>query len=215
MTDHTNNTTNTSSAKSTQWNFDFRQTYFMTSAAKLSQCPEDNGVEIAFSGRSNAGKSSLINALCNQKKLAKTSKTPGRTQLLNFFTPDQTEQFRLVDLPGYGYAKVSKEKRSEWDLMINDYLYQRKSLKKIILIMDIRHPLQAFDTQLIDWAIESNLSIHLVLTKADKLKYGAAKAILLKITQQYQHHELITCQLFSASKKMGIEELTHSLLASN
>lgn len=210
------NTTDTENSENNQntenFDFNFNNTYFMTSAAKLSQCPEDQGLEIAFAGRSNAGKSSLINTLCAQKKLARTSKTPGRTQLLNFFTPDKTKNYRLVDLPGYGYAKVSKKMREQWDKMLSDYLCERKSLKKIILIMDIRHPLQAFDTQMIDWAIESNMPIHLVLTKADKLKFGAAKAILLKIMQQYQQHELITCQLFSALKKMGIDELAQYLL---
>lgn len=189
----------------------FQQATFLTSAAKLEQCPPDTGVEIAFVGRSNAGKSSLLNTLCQQKKLARTSKDPGRTRLLNFFTLDKENQKRLVDLPGYGYAKVSHSMRDEWDKMIDEYLSQRESLKAIVLVMDIRHPMQPFDHQILHWAIDAKIHLHLALTKADKLTRGAAINTLLNTMNPHQGRESITGQIFSALKKEGIDELKTSL----
>ncbi len=189
----------------------FQQATFLTSAAKLEQCPPDTGMEIAFVGRSNAGKSSLLNSLCQQKKLARTSKDPGRTRLLNFFTLDEAHQQRLVDLPGYGYAKVSHSMRDEWDKMIDDYLSQRESLQAIILVMDIRHPMQQFDWQMLHWAIDAKIHIHLVLTKADKLTRGAATNTLLSVMKPHQGRDLITGQTFSSLKKEGMDVLEKAL----
>lgn len=189
----------------------FRNVQFMTSAAKLEQCPEDAGIEIAFAGRSNAGKSSVLNALCEQKKLARASKTPGRTRLLNFFSLDEEQFFRLVDLPGYGYAKVSHQMRADWDIMLDDYLSQRASLRMVILIMDIRHPLQPFDLRMLHWAIDAKIALHCVFTKADKITRGAATNTLLTSMKPYEGKPLITGQTFSSLKKTGIETLTERL----
>jgi GTP-binding protein len=189
----------------------YHNTVFIKSAAKVSQCPENDGIEIAFAGRSNAGKSSLLNTLCQQTKLARVSKTPGRTQLLNFFSPDEDEFYRLVDLPGYGYAKVSQRKKEAWQQMLHDYLCERACLKAIVLIMDVRHPLQEFDLSMIEWAIQSNMAIHCVLTKCDKIKRGPAKSAMLKLLTYYKDHPLISCQLFSSLNKVGIDELEKQL----
>ncbi|MES9938030.1 MAG: ribosome biogenesis GTP-binding protein YihA/YsxC, partial [Sedimenticola sp.] len=142
----------------------YHQARFLTSAAKLNQSPADEGIEVAFAGRSNAGKSSAINTLCQQRNLARTSKTPGRTQLLNFFTLD--EQRRLVDLPGYGYAKVAEKVKLQWQKELAAYLEQRQSLRGIILLVDVRHPLKEFDQQMLDWSAQIDLPVHILLTKA-------------------------------------------------
>lgn len=190
---------------------DFQQACFQTSAAKLSQCPADVGVEIAFIGRSNAGKSSLINTLCQQKKLARTSKTPGRTQLLNFFALNELGNARLVDLPGYGFAKVSHAMRESWDVMLEDYLSDRASLKLLVIVMDCRHPLQDSDQQMILWALCADIPVHLVLTKADKLNRGPAANALQMVQRRYHHNPLVSCQLFSSTEKMGTEALIQRL----
>lgn len=182
-----------------------RRASFATSAKNLSQCPPDSGREVAFAGRSNAGKSSAINRLTDQKTLARTSKTPGRTQLLNFFTLD--EERRLVDLPGYGYAKVNKGMREQWQRDLDDYLAGRQSLCGLVLLMDIRHPLKDFDQMLISWAAEARMPLHIMLTKADKLGHGAAKTTLLKTRQALKSHPgEISVQLFSAPQGTGLEE---------
>ncbi|RTZ76493.1 MAG: YihA family ribosome biogenesis GTP-binding protein, partial [Gammaproteobacteria bacterium] len=157
----------------------YRQARFLTSAARLHQCPPDEGYEVAFAGRSNAGKSSAINAICDHKGLTKVSKTPGRTQLINFFELD--EQRRLVDLPGYGYAKVSVKVKKAWQENLAEYLEKRRCLKGLILLMDVRHPLKEFDLQMLEWAGHMDLPTHVLLTKADKLKRGPASASLLKV----------------------------------
>ncbi len=184
----------------------YRGATFLTSAAKLSQCPPDTGWEVAFAGRSNAGKSSAINSLTNNKKLAKTSKTPGRTQLLNFFELSDTQ--RLVDLPGYGFAKVPLAVKREWTKQLEKYLQNRQCLRGLILVMDIRHPLQPFDQQMLDWALQASMPAHILLTKADKLSRGAAGTTLLQVRAELRPHaELTSVQLFSALKHDGHLEL--------
>tara|TARA_R110002110_G_scaffold205066_7_gene417095 strand:- start:229338 stop:229997 length:660 start_codon:yes stop_codon:yes gene_type:complete len=184
----------------------YRSATFLTSASKLSQCPRDEGWEVAFAGRSNAGKSSAINSLTGNKKLAKTSKTPGRTQLMNFF--ELTENQRLVDLPGYGFAKVPQAVKLEWTRQLEKYLRERKCLRGLILLMDIRHPLQPFDRQMLNWALQASMPVHILLTKADKLKRGPASATLHKVRAELKpHEELASVQLFSALKHSGHKEL--------
>jgi len=184
----------------------------MTSASKLSQCPPDEGWEVAFAGRSNAGKSSAINSLTGNKKLAKTSKTPGRTQLLNFFALSESQ--RLVDLPGYGFAKVPQAVKREWTRQLENYLQRRESLRGLVLMMDVRHPLQPFDQQMLGWALQASMPVHILLTKADKLKKGPAKSTLLKVRAQLKaQEELVSVQLFSALKHSGHEELQRVLNA--
>lgn len=182
-----------------------QQAAFMISAAKVDQCPPDEGFEVAFAGRSNAGKSSALNTLTHAN-LARTSKTPGRTQLLNFFTLD--EERRLVDLPGYGYAKVPIPLKQHWQKHLEAYLGSRESLVGLILMMDIRHPLTEFDRMMLDWSQASHMPLHILLTKADKLTFGAAKNALLKVRQDIHKGwgTNASIQLFSAPKRQGIEE---------
>ena len=187
----------------------FNQAKFVISAANLKACPEDSLAEVAFAGRSNAGKSSAINALTDQKALARTSKTPGRTQLINFFTLD--DETKLVDLPGYGYAKVPISIKEHWHRHLDEYLRDRKSLRGMVLLMDIRHPLKEFDEMMIEWSIDSGLPLHILLTKADKLKRGGQQNGLLGLRKHLPAE--ITAQVFSATKKLGIKELERSLTA--
>lgn len=188
----------------------YHQARFLTSAAKLEQSPPDTGAEVAFAGRSNAGKSSAINALCQQKSLARTSKTPGRTQLLNFFALDP--EHRLVDLPGYGYAKVAEQIKRQWQAELAAYLEQRTSLRGVILLADARHPLKEFDLQMLEWSGQIQLPVHLLLTKADKLKRGAAAKSLQQVKQALkQINGMHSVQLFSALKRQGIDEV-HAVL---
>mgnify|MGYP003504092030 FL=1 len=184
----------------------YRKAAYLTSAAKLSQCPPDEGWEVAFAGRSNAGKSSAINSLTGNSKLAKTSRTPGRTQLINFF--ELSARQRLVDLPGYGYAKVPLAIKREWTKQLENYLQQRRCLRGLILLMDVRHPLQAFDRQMLDWALAAAMPVHILLTKADKLKKGPATSTLLKLRAELEpHRRLVSAQLFSALKHSGHDQL--------
>ncbi|MBU1331922.1 MAG: ribosome biogenesis GTP-binding protein YihA/YsxC [Gammaproteobacteria bacterium] len=182
-----------------------QQATFQISAAKVDQCPDDIGHEVAFAGRSNAGKSSALNTLTHAS-LARTSKTPGRTQLLNFFRLD--DERRLVDLPGYGYAKVPIPLKLHWQKHLEAYLGSRESLRGLILMMDIRHPLTEFDQMMLDWSAASEMPMHILLTKADKLAFGAAKNALLKVQQEIHKGwgDRVSIQLFSAPKRMGIEE---------
>jgi GTP-binding protein len=189
----------------------FRQAQFQTSAAKVSQCPEDEGYEVAFAGRSNAGKSSALNCVTDNKGLARTSKTPGRTQLINFFQLD--EQRRLVDLPGYGYAKVAEQIKLEWQKHLGRYLEVRKSLKGLVLLMDIRHPLKPQDEMILHYAIESQINTHILLTKSDKVNQQAKSQTVRNIRQTYElASDLVSVQVFSALKKQGLNEL-YSVLA--
>ncbi|MFK8047199.1 MAG: ribosome biogenesis GTP-binding protein YihA/YsxC [Halioglobus sp.] len=188
----------------------YRTAEFLTSARKVSQCPPDTGYEVAFAGRSNAGKSSAINSLTHNKKLARTSKTPGRTQLLNFFA--LSEQQRLVDLPGYGFAKVPKAVKQAWIKELEGYLQRRESLRGLILLMDSRHPMQPFDEQMLGWAVAAKMPVHILLTKSDKLKKGPAKAAMLKVLAELkEQQDLVSIQLFSALKHAGHQELIRTL----
>ena len=190
----------------------YRRASFLVSAAKLGQTPPDAGFEVAFAGRSNAGKSSAINVLCDQKSLARTSKTPGRTQLLNFFALD--DERRLVDLPGYGYAKVSVNIKQDWQGSLAQYLEQRQCLRGLMLMMDIRHPLKPYDIQMLDWARHIQLPVHVLLTKADKLKRGPATNNLLKVRKQLSDMGAdFSVQLFSSLKRQGVAE-AHQVLNS-
>jgi len=176
----------------------------MLSVARMNQCPEDIGAEVAFAGRSNAGKSSAINTICDQKKLARASKTPGRTQQLNFFSV--ADSIRIVDLPGYGFAKVPLEMRKNWGLLVGNYLKKRKSLRGVILMMDVRHPLKDQDVELVDWSAQLGLPLHVLLTKSDKLSHGAAKSSMLKVRNALKHAPLATVQLFSSLNGNGVDE---------
>ena len=191
---------------------DFSQAAFLQSAGRLDQCPPDNGDEVAFVGRSNAGKSSAINTLTDQPKLARTSKTPGRTQLLNFFQVANGKY--LVDLPGFGFARVPEKVKAQWDKQLEAYLQRRQSLRGLILLMDIRHPLKAFDMQIIDWCQEAGMPVHILLTKSDKLKSGARKKSLLETRRSLETYgDLVSIQLFSALKNEGCGELKGVLQA--
>jgi len=188
----------------------YYQTKFLSSSPDLRHTPPDEGKEIAFAGRSNAGKSSAINTMTNQNNLARISKTPGRTQMLNFFTVN--EHLRFVDLPGYGYAKVPAAVKQQWYELMEIYLNQRQSLCAIILVMDVRLPLTEFDWQMLEWSQHTGLPLHILLTKADKLAYGASKNVLLKVQRELANMTMpLTVQLFSSLKKTGIDDL-HTIL---
>ena len=188
----------------------FKSTEFLQSASALNNAPSDFGCEVAFAGRSNAGKSSAINALTSNSKLARTSRTPGRTQLINFFTI--ADQIRLVDLPGYGFAKVPLKVKEEWNKQLERYLQYRRSLKGLILLMDIRHPLKDYDQQMIEWAVVNEMPVHILLTKCDKLKRGPAKTALLGVKKALKAHERwISVQLFSSHNHEGMDELQRTL----
>jgi len=183
---------------------------FLISAAKYSQSPADEGAEIAFAGRSNAGKSSAINVLCNQKNLARTSKTPGRTQLLNFFQLEG--DYRLVDLPGYGYAKVPEAQRKKWEVELGRYLAERKSLCGLVLMMDCRHPMTEHDDRLLEFAAYYQRPVHILLTKSDKLKNGPANSTLHQVEKAINGYSLdISVQLFSALKRRGLEQASERI----
>ncbi|PCK01277.1 MAG: YihA family ribosome biogenesis GTP-binding protein [Alteromonadaceae bacterium] len=188
----------------------FQTAQFLISAPSIKECPPETGFEVAFAGRSNAGKSSAINTLTNNKKLARTSKTPGRTQLINFFQLSNTDSLRIVDLPGYGYAKVPLAMKKKWQANLSVYLQERQCLQGLVLLMDIRQPMQEFDSMMINWAVEAEMPVHALLTKSDKLNRGNAKSTLLK----FQRHlddanvgDLVSAQTFSSLSKEGLPEL--------
>ena len=186
----------------------FNKTKFLQSASNISESPEDIGSEVAFVGRSNSGKSSAINVIVNQKNLARISKTPGRTQLINFFEVDK--QRRLVDLPGYGYAKTSKKQQKEWGFMIGEYLKYRQTLKGVILIIDIRRGLMELDHAFLDFYLPLNKPLHILLTKSDKLKKQARKKSFDSV--QSIVGSVASVQLFSSLKKSGTEEAKGKIL---
>lgn len=190
--------------------FSYNQTKYLTSATKLEQLPPDEGIEIAFAGRSNAGKSSAINTITGVKGLAKTSKTPGRTQMINLF--QLAEQRLLVDLPGYGYAKVPIAMKQRWQQTMEQYFSERQALVGVVLVMDVRHPLTDFDQAMLQWCAGANMSVHVLLTKSDKLKRGPASATLHKVRKILEEeYGGGTAQLFSSLKKTGIDEVRHVL----
>ncbi len=186
---------------------DYRTAHYLKSAPTLRECPPDTGAEVAFAGRSNAGKSSAINTLTDNGKLARTSKTPGRTQLLNFFALDG--EHRLVDLPGYGFAKVPIAVKEAWQAHLEEYLSGRLSLRGLVLLMDIRHPLQPFDQLMLDWGRRARMPVHVLLTKADKLKFGAARNALLQTQREIGAGA--TVQLFSSLQRTGLDQLREQL----
>jgi GTP-binding protein len=183
----------------------WRQAKFLTSAAEPKGFPPAVGTEIAFAGRSNAGKSSALNALCGQKSLARTSRTPGRTQLVNFFPID--EQRCLVDLPGYGFARVSVEAKRRWQWLIGAYLAERENLAGVVVMMDIRHPLTDSDRQMVDWCAHADLRMLLLLTKADKLSRGAGAGAVQKVRKAMDGYPApYEVMSFSALKGTGVPE---------
>ena len=177
---------------------------FLTSVAQLEQLPPPDRPELAFAGRSNAGKSSALNVLCGQRQLARVSKTPGRTQLLNFF--ELPTAGRLVDLPGYGFAKAPHSVRDDWGVLIDGYLESRDCLRGLVVVMDARRPLTDFDRMMLDWANAARLPCHLLLTKADKLASGAARKTLRDVERELPGlHPMATAQLFSSQTKDGVD----------
>lgn len=182
----------------------YQRAAFLLSVPRPSLAPPDTGMEVAFAGRSNAGKSSALNALTSQKALSRVSKTPGRTQHLIFFTID--EQRRLVDLPGYGYARVAVKVKQEWQQAMGSYLKERQSLRGLMLMMDIRHPLTEFDQQMLSWCQHYQMPVHILLTKADKLKRGAGLNTLMQVKRHLKDQPGVSAQLFSSTHLLGVEE---------
>lgn len=181
----------------------FRQAKYLTSAFELSQLLPDEGMEIAFAGRSNAGKSSAINCLTQQKGLCKTSKTPGRTQLINFFALD--DQRRLVDLPGYGFAKVPKKMRSHWDKVLSAFLLQREALKGLVIVVDIRRGISELDQGLINM-VGSTIPVHILLTKSDKLSRSLVKKEIMR-TEQLMNQAQYSVSSLSTLNRQGLDQL--------
>lgn len=185
----------------------FRIASYVLSAHELKQLPKDCGIEVAIAGRSNAGKSSAINTFTDQKSLARTSKTPGRTQQIVIFELD--EDRRIADLPGYGYAKVPLQLKAHWQAVMARYFETRKCLRGVVLVMDIRHPMREFDQQMLAWCDATGIPCHILLTKADKLKRGPAQSTLLKVKRDLPSSASI--QVFSSTKKTGLDELLDKL----
>jgi ribosome biogenesis GTP-binding protein ysxC len=188
----------------------YHKTHFLTSAPNIRAIPADEGIEIAFAGRSNAGKSTALNALTNQKNLARTSKTPGRTQLINLFEVENG--CKLVDLPGYGYAAVPQQMKIQWQKSLGEYLQHRQCLAGLVVLMDIRHPLKDLDQQMIDWAVSAELPVLLLLTKADKLSQSArSKQVKMVREAILPFQGDIQVEAFSAQSKLGIDKLAGKL----
>ncbi len=185
----------------------FRIATYVLNAHELKQLPADQGIEVAIAGRSNAGKSSAINVLTDQKSLARTSKTPGRTQQIVIFELDENR--RIADLPGYGYAKVPLKLKEHWRKVMVRYFQTRKCLRGVVLVMDIRHPMREFDQQMLNWCESAGTPCHILLTKADKLKRGPAQSTLLKVRRDLP--AIASVQVFSSSKKEGLGELVDKL----
>lgn len=183
----------------------YRSVTFLKSVVALNQLPADKGIEVAFIGRSNAGKSSALNTITGIKGLARTSKTPGRTQAINLFSIDKIR--RMVDLPGYGYAKVPLTVKKRWEELIDSYLENRKTLKGLVLVMDVRHPLKELDQQIIAWTVNCGIPTHILLSKSDKLKKRASNRTLHEVMECLEPYgDLVTVQLFSSMDKTGVKE---------
>ncbi|MCH5051919.1 ribosome biogenesis GTP-binding protein YihA/YsxC [Pectobacterium aquaticum] len=190
--------------------YNYHMTRFIISAPDIRHLATDSGIEVAFAGRSNAGKSSALNTLTNQKNLARTSKTPGRTQLINLF--QVVDGVRLVDLPGYGYAEVPEQMKIKWQRALGEYLQKRNSLKGLVVLMDIRHPLKDLDQQMIQWAVDVQLPVLVLLTKADKLASGARKTQLNMVREAVlPFMGDIQVEAFSSLKKLGVDKLQQKL----
>ncbi|MEQ9889423.1 ribosome biogenesis GTP-binding protein YihA/YsxC [Pectobacterium zantedeschiae] len=190
--------------------YNYHMTRFIISAPDIRHLATDSGIEVAFAGRSNAGKSSALNTLTNQKNLARTSKTPGRTQLINLF--QVADGVRLVDLPGYGYAEVPEQMKIKWQRALGEYLQKRNSLKGLVVLMDIRHPLKDLDQQMIQWAVDVGLPVLVLLTKADKLASGARKTQLNMVREAVLPFTGdIQVEVFSSLKKLGVDKLRQKL----
>ena len=199
----------------------YQRAQFMLGAAALSQCPPDCGHEVAFAGRSNVGKSSALNALTHQRSLARVSKTPGRTQQINFFALDQDR--RLVDLPGYGFANVPVSVKRQWGELLEHYFSRRDSLRGVVVLMDIRHPMTDLDEKMLAWCAQAKLPVHILLTKADKLTRNHAQQAMQQVQKllaermaDWSEHkawnlESVTMSLFSALKQQGITEIQTQL----
>ena len=197
-----------------QLRIDFTQAKYLLGAAELHQLPPDTGIEVAFAGRSNAGKSSALNRLSENKGLARTSKTPGRTQLINIFTLD--DHRRLVDLPGYGFAKVSRSVKQNWEKTLSDYLQTRSCLDALVILMDIRHPCKDMDVAMVRWSLAAGLSVMVLLSKSDKVKQGEKAKSIRSVKQQLKElvppgGELIISP-FSSLKGEGVSNLRNFLL---
>lgn len=182
----------------------FSTARYVLSAHLPRQMPPDRGAEVAFAGRSNVGKSSAINTITNQARLARTSKTPGRTQQINFFSLNG--DFHLVDLPGYGFARAPEALRAHWGRFVTDYLLEREALRGLVLPMDIRHPLTGLDESMLSLCREAGLAVHILLTKADKLGRGRGNDVLHRIRHQLGDDAAVSVQLFSATRKTGVEQ---------
>ncbi len=187
----------------------FARAQYLLAAHNHRQLPPDGGFEVAFAGRSNAGKSSALNALCQQNALARVSKTPGRTQQLVFFGLPPHENKYLVDLPGYGYAKVPQDLQAHWQAFLEGYFGSRDALRGLVVVMDVRHPLKDYDRQMLGYAMRRGLPAHVILTKADKLGRGAAgntlQAVRMELSRSFA--DSVSVQLFSGESKQGVDEL--------
>lgn len=184
----------------------YQKAKYLISAVKFSDLPPDEGAEIAFIGRSNAGKSSALNLITGIKGLARTSKTPGRTQMINFFSLNERQ--RLVDLPGYGYAKVPRTVQERWEKVVDSYLKKRCSLRGLVVVMDVRHPLKERDKDVIEWAVKYDILLHILLTKSDKLRQSVAKKVFSEVQVQLTtYSNTISVQLFSAHERTGRNEV--------
>ncbi|UVK76704.1 MAG: GTP-binding protein YihA [Sodalis sp. Fle] len=190
--------------------YNYQITHFIQGAPDIHHLPYDSGIEIAFAGCSNAGKSSALNTLTNQKKLAKISKTPGHTHLINLF--EVKPGIRLVDLPGYGYAKMPKKMKLKWQHALEEYLKKRESLKGIVILMDIRHPMKNFDQQIVQWTVNVNIPAMVLLTKADKITPSARKVQLNQVREMVQEFiGDVQVEIFSSLKKQGVDKLRQKL----
>lgn len=184
----------------------YQEAKYLTSAAEFSDLPPDEGAEVAFIGRSNAGKSSALNVITGIKGLARTSKTPGRTQMINFFALNENQ--RLVDLPGYGYAKVPRMVQARWEELVDSYLKKRRCLKGLVVVMDIRHPLKEMDEDVVKWAVKYGIPPHILLTKSDKLSQSAVKKVFSEVQGRLvKYSDKISAQLFSSHDRTGLDEV--------